>query len=51
MRPSQASSGSAPPQLACLREDLQHVQVSIGVELVPHIVGGDGHRDARLEGS
>lgn len=32
---------------AHLVEDLQHVKVAIGVKLIPCVVRGDGHRDAR----
>ena len=38
-----------PPKPAHLCENLQHVEVSICVKLVPHIVARNGGRDARLQ--
>ena len=46
-RQEEASGGSRDGWFCCghLVEDLQHIQVPIGIELVPSVVAGNGYRD------
>lgn len=37
--------GGAGGRSVHLVEDLQHIQVAVGVELVPCVVAGNGHRN------